>query len=1388
VFGLKNDFDIHAANKEYFKRDESLKRGKELETQPIWSGSLSHAVKLSGEVDEEMFLKVQDGILPNGRRMRGKNQTGDEIFAHDMVLGAPKTVTLHALEDRRVFEAYMRCCQETIAVAEQHYALHLEGKDRHRALGQGFIAAVIPHWTNRNLGPHLHCHCVIMNGTKTQAGQWRALDMHPISREQWLGNYFRSALNREMNALGYRTHEVPNKNGTYNFEIDGISREHIKVFSSRLAEIEKGIEENGWKPREAVYKTRKRKAGTPSWQDIKATTREIRESLGITLQTPGEPISTGQDATEAVKSAIAHLSERSCRFEQIDIYQRVFAHVEGFGLEEVDRAIAANKSLIDYGLVKGNPELKGQYTTLAALEREIRTINTWFEGQNTVVPILSKAEVLQRIDPDSVNQGQLEAVIGLLSSQDAHQILHGLSGVGKTRTLKPFKALAESENIKLRWFAPSLDAAKKLGESIGGEAETLQRLVYTDYKIYAGEVLVVDEAGLASAEMVDILVQKATAAGARILLVGDTGQNKPIDAGSPAASLMEAGATTHNVREILRQKNKVQRRAVTLASQGNATEALNLLDKHEYVNEIEDRGIRAQAIADEYLALSPEERAKTLIVAGTHSEKDAIVEQIRAGLKTEGSLGESIPMTQLRDRGWTKEHGMDIRHYQVGDYIATSKTWSDCPLLKDRFHQIVGIEGNLLKVQSEEGEIYDFDPSKYIEKRVFSTRTFDIAIGDELRWQHTNYKWGRKNGETFTVIGIQDKTATIKDAKGHTRYIRLDAPLPADYTITTTNYRAQGSDRQRVFVAATNDPTSNKEAFYVSISRQIHELKIWTSSLASLRYRVARSNLHPNSLKGLYEQQTRRDLLNGAINQSTAKRYSRNLSGKPIQPGGNDSHTLDGDRRAAEQTTRGGQQDLGGIGFSSHYHRGDSRWRRGESEAVDGTERHAQDGIETVAEKLIEVAYREKMGKVLAEPLARLAHALARFEETSQINHRLVRAHSEAVALAIDEWKHDPAGNVEDYIGYAIDAVNEFSPDEFYVIDPEVIELNMERIEGREVIDRLLSHKLATMGSGQFVTAPQRRLMDRYEGVAEGGWWAKGGLNPQKMDEPQEWGTFKANSPRWIDDEPIKYESPLGIPRGIFLPYVPDRLAQEIYKKYGIEADTKDFWKVVRDHNLPIVITEGAKKTWASLSRGIITIGVSGVNGLYVTKDANGEKLPRRELNPDIAVFATPEREITIAFDQDSKPRTIENVRRDMVRGIELLQENGCVVKVAQWGTDTKGLDDLMLKRGAQAYFQALSTASSPEAHMEAHYLLQYERLSAKVQRNYPGAPQEFIDTEVWIKARHDGPRFVGAAAKIRGLNPVQYCKELQKHGPQLRVEFLKEFVKMPKKIVRLRH
>jgi hypothetical protein len=124
------------------------------------------------------------------------------------------------------------------------------------------------------------------------------------------------------------------------------------------------------------------------------------------------------------------------------------------------------------------------------------------------------------------------------------------------------------------------------------------------------------------------------------------------------------------------------------------------------------------------------------------------------------------------------------------------------------------------------------------------------------------------------------------------------------------------------------------------------------------------------------------------------------------------------------------------------------------------------------------------------------------------------------------------------------------------------------------------------------------------------------------------------------------------------------------------------------------VWTEGGKKALSLLSLGYIAIALYGVNGGYAT-DAIGD----RSLVADVQRFAQAGRPHVLAFDQDPEGKTRQRVHTALSRFGGLLQQAGGAVVIAQWsGKDGKGVDDLIVNCGAEAWDQA-NTEALPLEH-----------------------------------------------------------------------------------------
>ena len=298
--------------------------------------------------------------------------------------------------------------------------------------------------------------------------------------------------------------------------------------------------------------------------------------------------------------------------------------------------------------------------------------------------------------------------------------------------------------------------------------------------------------------------------------------------------------------------------------------------------------------------------------------------------------------------------------------------------------------------------------------------------------------------------------------------------------------------------------------------------------------------------------------------------------------------------------------------------------------------------------------------------------------------------------------------------------------------DPDIIRLNVRSLDGDAALDRLLySDNLSRDNLGRL----RRIWLRTYHHCEHGGWWCSGRDLLQGTDA--EWGCFKPDRPRLSSKnkgfgerrKPIKYEHPPQEPTGIFALRVPWHIGHRIAQRQGAEsayrerfeqwcwyqygeaidvdgaeapapwealwaAEDTGFWSWAIVQNLPLVLTEGAKKAGALLTAGYAAIALPGVwNGRRQPKDEAGQVTSLPYLIPELQLFATEGRTVCFAFDCDPKPRTIAHVSAAITKTGELFARQGCQVHVVRWAEPEKGCDDLIAARGAEAFHQAYAAA-----------------------------------------------------------------------------------------------
>ena len=694
--------------------------------------------------------------------------------------------------------------------------------------GQKMVAATFRHDTSRNLDPQLHTHAMVANMVLGEDGKWRTMSNETLYRRQKLiGMVYRSELARELHELGYG---VEKTHADGRFEIAGVSRAVIDVFSTRRAEIEaamnaRGLGDPGSNPHLAertALMTRAHKRDVDR-EVLRETWREQAASMGFSAErvceaaregrsteagalAPGtEPsreteIAEGRDpqkshgaatardrdpALQAVTWGMTHLSEREAVFAGTDLLCAALAWKPGgVSVESAGRAIDA---LRREGRLHDAPGLHSGdgLTTDTALADERETIGLMRHGQDKGEVLMRPRKVRQHLHKGPLTDGQKEAVETILSSKDRAVGVQGYAGTGKTTMLNRARALSEKNGYRMLGLAPSASAVKTLSTEAGIESETLQGFLARNAGVAEGRlsrkgahdmrnafsktVLVVDEGSLASTVQArDLLRIAKTLHIPRVVLVGDEKQLDAVDAGKPFAQLQQAGMQTAVMDEILRQRDPALKKAVEASLAGDVRGAFEKLGAN--VAEVSADNI-AGAVAARWLKLSPEQRENTGVMAPSHALRGAINGHIRERLAREGAIhGPAFAGERLVSHGYTRAEKALAANYAAGDVVAFHRPYRRLGVVKGDERRVVGVDhrSRTVMLEGRDGGTVAWNPNE-IAGRTGGAEVYR-AEAIELR-AGDRVRWTR-NDKEFGLVN--SRTAEVVEANEDRVSFRLE--------------------------------------------------------------------------------------------------------------------------------------------------------------------------------------------------------------------------------------------------------------------------------------------------------------------------------------------------------------------------------------------------------------------------------------------------------------------------------------------------------------------------------------------------------------------------------------------------------------------------------------
>ncbi|MBJ7263087.1 MAG: relaxase domain-containing protein [Burkholderiaceae bacterium] len=754
--------------------------------------------------------------------------------------------------------------------------------------------------------PQLHTHAVLMNITQRADGSWVAVSNVDIFRLKSMAEAvyhatLAGALEKAGHTIRYegKSYELAHISRK---QIEGFSKRSNDV-NAELAVLGLDRQTASRALKQTIaLQTRKGKAPEITREALQNDWQRQAKELGIDFSATKQPVQKAQDlspeaaalvADECIKWAIKHHTERESVMAGHVLLKTALLRSHGTGITLIDLKATVKRSLdkghlilgtLEYRLARDREGQRGlsrrawiaqqvekgmsqkhaqgyvrqsimrgeliptgaRYTTQVAREREKRMFQIEREGRGQVMPILQAEAARAVLTGRSLKPGQLAAAELILSTADRFIGVQGLAGTGKSHMLAQVKVAAESAGYTVKAVASygkQIQALRELGMEARTVASVLEARQKERFKLDPKTVLVIDEAGVVPARIMERLMKMAEADGARVVLLGDTGQTKAIEAGRPFHQLQAGGMQTALMGDIVRQTTPELKTAVELAARGEASASLGVLDtKLKAVHTIDEDGQRYDTIASRYAHLDAEARRETLIVTGTNASRNAINEATHQAL---GLGGRGFEFDLLTRRDTTQAERRVAKYYVMGDIIQPERDYKASHLQQGELYRVIGAAAdkpNALEVEHIATQTRTtFNPARAVKLSVYEPVEAELAAGDWVRVTRNNASLDLVNGARFEVLAVTPTAVTLGSGSRRVVLDATTAPLHLDRAYATTSHSAQGLTCDRAFINAESfSRTTQRDVYYVAISRARHETEIFTNDTAKLAGAVNR--------------------------------------------------------------------------------------------------------------------------------------------------------------------------------------------------------------------------------------------------------------------------------------------------------------------------------------------------------------------------------------------------------------------------------------------------------------------------------------------------------------------------------------------------------------------
>lgn len=679
-------------------------------------------------------------VTENGRAaFSTTTENKDRVSAFDLTFAPPKSVSAlwaaaEIYSDQQLASTIRQINREAAVAALEHLntigglEIRLGKGGMNRRGPDSVLSATVEHVSSREGDPQLHVHGVVFNTGFYQDSDGKmksaALDSKSILENRKAAMEFHhSYVADKLRLIGCEI--ALTKDG---FEIEGVSQDLCDNLSNRRQDVLERAKLLGYvdnvphavKDRLMLEMRKAKEVEDPAqsidqWSaSFSASGVEPGEVIDVSIKEFGKAVYLDQSKRDEViagifSEALEKIEQRHAYSSEIDVRSTVYSAARC--KLHADELSSVFEAFVQKHMIKiETPDARQArnsrdqilYTTPALLAAEKRVLVNAVDRKNER-PFIDNAE---KHISDAVRSAAKRGVdlseeqiraLRVATSDSGVSAIEGSAGAGKSTVMNGVRDIYEKQGYRTIGTAPSWKAAQGLKDSAGlSESMAIQKLAIAletgKMEMTDKSLLIVDEAGMCGTKQLDIVLSSARAAGAKVILTGDTKQLTSVEAGSPFEAIIGHldPDSVNRIAEVRRHSIDWQRQAtkdMSAGEMGKALEAYDAAGRFEWHGDIQTA--KDAVVSDFRKALSSGQ--DFLALATTNSDVLSLNEMLRKEWRSAGRLNGEDVMIDVQTR--------DGKHRQipiaVGDKLIAGEKLKlkTGEIYRSEILQIVGVRG-----------------------------------------------------------------------------------------------------------------------------------------------------------------------------------------------------------------------------------------------------------------------------------------------------------------------------------------------------------------------------------------------------------------------------------------------------------------------------------------------------------------------------------------------------------------------------------------------------------------------------------------------------------------------------------------------------------------------